>query len=130
MAHWCEPYIGQPYVRGEADCARLLCRVRREVFNLPVPSGAEIARAESRLGRAAQMADGVEAFGIRVDEPREGDAVLMLCRSRPSHIGVFCIVDGERCVLHAVENLGHVVLHRLRDLPRCFLEIEGFYSWK
>lgn len=130
MAHWSEPYIGEPYVKGEADCARLLCRVRREVFKLPVPDQAEVDRAASRFGRLAQMEEGVEAFGREVDLPQDGDAVLMLCRGRPSHIGVFCLVDGERCVLHAVENLGMVVLHRLRDLPKCQLMIEGFYRWK
>lgn len=130
MAHWSEAYIGEPYVRGDADCARLLCRVRREVFGLPVPAAAEIERAASRLGRAAQMADGVDAFGVPVNDPEEGDAVLMLCRGRPSHIGVFCRVDGLRCVLHAMENHGMVVLHRLRDLHRAGLDIEGFYRWK
>lgn len=128
--HWSEPYIGQPYIKGDADCARLLCNVRRDVFKLPVPQETEVERAASRLGRVAQMEDGVEAFGEQVDSPEEGDAVLMLCRGRPSHIGVFCVVDGERCVLHAMENLGMVVLHRLRDLSKCLLMIEGFYRWK
>ena len=130
MAHWSDSYIGQPYIKGEADCARLLCRVRREVFALPVPDEAEVDRAASRLGRAYQMADGVEAFGERVASPTEGDAVLMFCRGRASHIGVFCRVDGEPCVLHAQENLGMVVRHRLRDLSKCLLSIEGFYRWK
>jgi hypothetical protein len=130
MAHWSEPYIGEPYVPGEADCARLLCRVRQEVFHRPVPAAVDVERAVSRLGRAAQMVDGVEAFGVAVSDPKEGDAVLMLCCGRPSHIGVFCVVDGERCVLHAMENVGMVVLHRLRDLHKCMLAVEGFYQWK
>ena len=130
MAHWSDKYIGQPYSRGDADCARLLCQVRREVFGLPVPDDAEVERAASRLGRAAQMADGVDEFGVRVGAPNEGDAVLMLCRGRPSHIGVFCLVDEEPCVLHAMENAGMAVRHRLRDLPRVMLSVEGFYRWK
>lgn len=130
MTHWSEPYIGQPYVHGAADCARLLCQVRREVFGLPVPDDAEVERAASRLGRAAQMTDGVEAFGLPATDPQEGDAVLMLCRGRPSHIGVYCVVGGEPSVLHAMENARMVVLHRLRDLPRVFLAVEGFYRWK
>ena len=130
MTHWSEKYIGQAYSRGDADCARLVCQVRAEVFGLPVPSDAHIERAESRLGRAAQMADGVEAFGLPVSIPKEGDAVLMLCRGRPSHIGVFCHVNDEDCVLHAMENAGMVVLHKLRDLPRVMLSVEGFYRWK
>lgn len=130
MAHWSEKYIGQPFILGEADCARLVCQVRSEVFGLPVPNDAHIERAESRLGRAAQMTDGVEAFGVQVKTPAEGDAVLMMCLGRPSHIGVFCRVDGEDCVLHAMENAGMVVRHRLRDLPRAMLSVEGFYRWK
>ena len=66
MAHWCEQYIGQPYVHGESDCARLVCQVRREVFGQPVPDGAEVERAASRLGRTLQMHDGVSVFGQRV----------------------------------------------------------------
>ena len=130
MAHWSESYIGQPYIRGEADCARLLCQVRREVFNLPVPDEAEVERAASRLGRAAQMTDGVAAFGDPVTEPSDGDAVLMVCRGRPSHIGVYCSVNGEPHVLHAMENIGAVVLHRIRDLSKCLLMVEGYYRWK
>lgn len=130
MAHWCEQYIGRPYVLGDADCARLVCDVRREVFSKPVPGGAEIERARSALGRVAQMSDGVDAYGAAVDTPEEGDAVLMVCRGRPSHIGVFCRVNDEECVLHAMQNAGMVVLHRLRDLPKFRLQIEGYYRWK
>lgn len=128
--HWSQKYIGQPYVAGEADCARLVCQVRREVFGQPVPDEAEIERKASRLARVVQLTDGVDAFGQRTELPQEGDAVLMVCRARPSHIGVYCVVDGEPAVLHAMENAGMVVLHKLRDLSRVFLEVEGFYKWK
>lgn len=128
--HWSEKYIGQPYIPNEADCARLLCRVRREVFVKPVPQEAELERAASRLGRAAQMRDAVDVLGIRTESPSEGDAVLMICRSRPSHIGAYCVVNGEPSVLHAMENAKQVVLHRLRDLHRVNLSVEGFYAWK
>ncbi len=130
MTHWCETYIGQPFILGEADCARLVCQVRREVFKLPVPDDAEMERAASRLGRVAQMADAVECYGEPVEQPQEGDSVLMVCRGRPSHIGVYCIVNGEPSVLHALQNAGMVVLHRLRDLHRVQLSVEGFYRWK
>lgn len=129
-AHWSARYIGEPYLPEEADCARLVARVRVEVFGLPVPDAVDVKRAASRLKRAAQLKDAVEAFGELTDSPAEGDAVLMYCLGRPSHIGVFCLVNGERCVLHAMENAGHVVLHRLRDLHRVMLTVEGFYRWK
>jgi hypothetical protein len=128
--HWSENYIGEPYVLGDADCARLVARVRREVYNLPVPSDVEVDRAASRLGRVGQMADLVEMYGQRTDKPEEGDVVLMICRSRPSHVGVYCEVDNEACVLHAMENAKMVVLHKLRNLTKVFLTVEGFYKWK
>ncbi|MGI9142997.1 MAG: hypothetical protein ACR2IJ_07380 [Fluviibacter sp.] len=130
MNHWTEQYIGQPYEADSADCARLLAQVRREVFRLPVPSDIEIQRAASRLGRAGQMADLVSAYGEPTNTPKEGDAVLMLCRGRPSHIGVYTVINGEPCVLHAMENAGHVVLHRIRELGRVLLSVEGYYAWK
>lgn len=128
--HWSESFIGDPYIKGEADCGRLVCRVRREVFGLPVPDEAEFERAASRLGRVAQMSDAVAAFGQRVERPVEGDAVLMLCRGRASHIGIFCVVDEEACVLHAMGNARMVVRHAIRDLPRVGLLVEGCYRWK
>lgn len=128
--HWSDNYIGEPYVTGDADCARLIARVRQEIYGLPVPDDVEVDRAASRLGRVGQMSDLVGLYGQRTDDPDEGDVVLMLCRARPSHVGVYCVVDNEPCVLHAMENAGMVVRHRLRDLPKVFLTVEGFYKWK
>lgn len=128
--HWSDSYIGDPYVLGDADCARLIARVRKEIYSLPVPSDVEVDRAASRLGRVVQMGDLVDMYGERTDQPEEGDVVLMMCRARPSHVGVYCEVDNEPCVLHAMENAGMVVRHRLRDLHKVLLTIEGFYKWK
>lgn len=130
MSHWTERYIGQEYKAGTADCARLLATVRREVFGLAVPADIDIERAASRLGRAGQMTDLVGAYGERTDTPKDGDAVLMICRGRPSHIGAYALINSEPCVLHAMESTGHVVLHRIRELHRVFLMVEGYYAWK
>lgn len=128
--HWSQQYIGKPYKIGEADCARLLSDVRKDIFKLPVPDSVEIERKSSRLGRLGQMTDLLSEHGEKTDTPAEGDAVLMLCRGRPSHIGVYCVIDNEPYVLHAMENAKMVVLHRLRDLNKVFLSVEGFYKWK
>lgn len=128
--HWSHQYVGLPYVHGEADCARLVCKVRREVFRQPVPDGAEIERAASAYGRAVQAHDGVTNYGTKVETPEEGDMVLMTCRGRPSHIGVFCRIDGEAYVLHAMSKPGQAVLSRIRDLGRILLAVEGYYRWK
>ena len=128
--HWCEPYIGQAYQRGSADCLAFFVQVSREVFHRSIPDGAEVDRAASGLGRCAQMQDGVDAFSVPTTTPQEGDAVLMVCAGRPSHIGVYCVVDQEPSVLHAMENAGMVVRHTLRELTRHGLKLEGFYAWK
>ena len=128
--HWSTKYIGEPYIAGDADCARLLSRVRREIFKHPTPDEIEIARASSRLGRVGQMTDLLAIYGKKTEEPQEGDAVLMICAGRPGHIGVYCEIDGEKCVLHAMENAGMVVRHKIRDLSKFFLTVEGYYKWK
>ena len=130
MAHWSDNYIGQPYEINTADCARLLSKVRKIEFNLPVPADIELERANSRLGRVSQIGDLVSEYGVKTESPKEGDAVLMLHRGRPSHIGVYCIVDGEECVLHAMESVKMVVRHKLSDLHKAWLTVEGYYSWK
>lgn len=130
MAHWCEKYIGRPYVLGESDCAALYAEVSRDVFGANPPTAADVERAKSALGRSVQITDGVEQLGRKVEQPQEGDAVLMVCRGRPSHIGVFCVVNGENSVLHAMRNAGAAVLHRIRDLSRVSLSVEGYYTWK
>lgn len=128
--HWSDAYIGQPYIPGEADCLALYCRVSSEVFSQTIPAGATVERAASALGRVHQIGDGVATLVKPVTDPGEGDAVLMLCRGRPSHIGVYCVVDGEPGVLHAMANAGMAVRHCLRDIPRLGLAIEGIYRWK
>ena len=128
--HWSEKYIGQPYVAGSADCAHLLSQVRREQFHLPVPDAVDIERQASRLGRTGQMQDLIGAYGQRTETPQEGDAVLMICAGRPSHVGVFCLIQDEPYVLHAMQNAKMVVLHKIRDLGRVFLKVEGYYRWK
>lgn len=128
--HWSTRYLGTPYKLGDADCAALVCNVRAEVFAGSVPAETEVERLQSALGRAGQVQNGISAFGIKTDVPTEGDVVLMMCRGRPSHVGVYCEIDGAPYVLHAMQNAGQVVLHKLTDLPRVQLTVEGFYQWK
>jgi hypothetical protein len=130
MAHWSDNYIGRPYQLGEADCAALVADVRREVFRQPVPSEVEVARSLSSLGRAGQVSDGVALYGDQTQGPVDGDVVLMLCAGRPSHVGVYCLIDGIAFVLHAMRNHGAVVRHRISQLPLTGLKVEGYYRWK
>lgn len=127
--HWSENYIGKPYSLGDADCAALVCEVREKEFNGIVPEFVLALRENTRLKRVEQLESLAREAVIPTDSPSEGDVVLMICRGRPSHVGVFCLVDGEPSVLHAMENAKMVVRHRIRDLEKFWLSVEGYYKW-
>lgn len=128
--HWSENYIGRPYSLGDADCASLVTDVREKEFSGETPNFVKAMRENTRLKRVEQLESLAREAVIKTDNPAEGDVVLMLCRGRPSHVGVYCIVDGEPCVLHAMENAKMVVRHKIRDLEKFFLQVEGYYKWK
>jgi hypothetical protein len=127
--HWSEQYIGRPYKLGEADCAALCIDVIENEFLGQVPDFCKTYRENTRLKRADQLEQLAKQATVQTDNPAEGDVVLMLCKGRPSHVGIYCFVDNEPSVLHAMENVKMVVLHRIRDLPRYFLAVEGYYKW-
>jgi len=124
---WWQAYIGQAYIPGENDCAALAVRVQAEVFGREIDLPTE--RATSVRGMSRQIEAHKNDFATRTDNPDDGDAVLMIGRGRLDHIGVFVMINGEGYVLHAMRDAGQVCLHRLRDLHRYGLDIEGFYQW-
>ncbi len=131
--HWTRQYVGEPYVPGENDCAALAVRVQREVFGRDIRLPGD--RREGPFGSSAQIDALADDYAVPVDRPTEGDAVLMRCRGRLSHVGVYCEIGGVAYVLHAMQagpaaGGGSVCLHRLRDLPRYYLIAEGYYRWR
>lgn len=127
--HWSETYIGKPYRLGDADCAALVCEVREQQFDGTVPEFVLAMRENTRLKRVEQLEALAREAVTTTDNPVEGDVVLMICRGRPSHVGVYCVVDNEKSVLHAMENAKMVVRHRIRDLEKFGLKVEGYYKW-
>jgi cell wall-associated NlpC family hydrolase len=127
--HWSDKYIGKPYSLGDADCAALVCEVREKEFSGNVPDVVSEARENTRLKRIEQLQSIAREVVTETQEPTEGDVVLMTCRGRPSHVGIYCVVDNDPSVLHAMENAKMVVRHRLRDLDKFWLTVEGFYKW-
>jgi hypothetical protein len=125
MRNWPEQYVGRPY--SEHNCAELAVLVQREQFGRHIELPTEMP---SFFGHQAKMIDLCKADYARpVESPIEGDAVLMKCRGRFSHVGVYCVIRAQGYVLHALKSSGQVVLHRLRDLERIGLTLEGFYRW-
>lgn len=127
--HWSDKYLGRPYRIGDADCAALAVDVIETEFGGVLPDFVHEDRENTRLKRAEQLAQRSRDLIRSTDDPAEGDLVIMLCRARPSHVGIYCVIDGEPAVLHAMENAGQVVRHKIRDLPKYFLALEGYYKW-
>jgi len=127
VTHWSSSYIGLPY--AETNCAELAEKVWREQF------GGEPRLPDNphNLGtQCALMEALLDDFAEPVRTPRDGDLVLMRCRGRLSHVGVFCDLGGAQhgYVLHSLKNAAQVQLHRLRELKRLNLSVEGFYRWR
>jgi hypothetical protein len=127
MTHWSHAFLGQRYIPQVNDCASFATKVQREVFGRDISLPME--RACGLRGQSKQLVDLKDDYGIRTDQPKEGDAVLMMGRGRLSHVGIYCEINNEGWVLHAMRGPNQVVLHRLRDLPAQGLTVENFYQW-
>lgn len=126
MKHWSSDYIGKPYSK-DYDCAHLLIDVQNNVFNrdLYVP----VERARHIVEMSDQIADNKANYITQIteDESTDGDVVLMVCLGRLNHIGVLCVIKGIRYVLHNVKSTGNVTLHKIRELDKYSLVVEGYY---
>lgn len=124
--HWSDRFVGLPYIENTADCASLAVLVQKEVF------GKEIIlpnRECGLRGMSSQIANLQADYAEKTDSPVDGDAVLMYCRGRLFHVGVYTQINGVDWVLHSLKNAGMVCRHRIRDLEKYNLAFEGFYRW-
>lgn len=128
--HWSAQFVGRPYVEGSYDCAALLEDVQQNIFHRNVDFPKE--RKSHVILSAKTIDEHKDAYlePIPAEEAQEGDVVLMVSRGRLSHIGVLAVIDGIRYVLHNLKSSGNVALHRVRDLDKYALTLEGFYRAK
>jgi hypothetical protein len=126
-SHWSDEYLrrGLKYQAGVFECTGLVEMMRREVFGhaLALPTGSLVATERSTL-IARHMTD----FVVPTNDPQDGDGVLLMSRGRSQHIGLYCQIAGEGWVIH---NLHHwnVTRHRVRELRKWHMTIEGYYQW-
>ena len=128
--HWAHQYVGREYIDGVYDCAALVEGVQRDEFHRNVEFPKE---RKSHVILSAKTIDehkDAHLEPISAEEAKDGDVVLMVCRGRLSHIGVLAVIDGIRYVLHNLKSSGNVALHRIRDLDKYALTLEGFYRAK
>jgi len=119
-----EKYIGIPYVfngRDERglDCYGLVRLVEKEVFHKELPLLADLDEND-RTGALAENRPLIPAE--QVDNPVDGDIVLLFLHDVPQHIGVYW----NRGVLHATNKSG-VVWEKLNSKYMCRFNKKEFY---
>lgn len=123
-AHWCERYLGEPWIAGEHDCWAFARRVWREQFHLDVPP--VDVDASARLACSRAFAGHAEREHWQpVLKPNEGDAALIGKSARPSHVGLYVDANGG-AILHCVQGFG-VVCQSPKALQTAGWRVLGYY---
>lgn len=119
-----DKYIGKSWVFGETDCAHLCETVLREEFNthivLPTYERASPFKYSQKIDEV------IETQFEKIDDPRDGDILLMKCRGRLTHVGVWVKIGHTPHVLHSLKRFGSV-LHKISQLENVALKPEGVY---
>lgn len=114
--HWCERYIGEPWVAGRHDCWAFFRRVQREQFGREIPAGGTFDSTSTVSCIRALRHDEERGHWLEVMEPTEGDAALLSRNLIPSHVGVWVNANGG-ALLHCVQGVG-VILQNHASLAR------------
>ncbi|HAJ72427.1 MAG TPA: hypothetical protein DCO68_10155 [Methylophilaceae bacterium] len=125
--HWATSYIGMPWVRHEHDCWGFLVRVHREQFNHNLPE-ISIDALNIKDCVEALLHHPHHAYWQPVEQPQEGDAVLMSQNKLPTHVGVW-VEAGNGGVLHCVQRAG-VIFTAKSQLHRVGYHLLGYYRYQ
>lgn len=116
---WASHYVGIPYAdiseppENGADCFQLVRVVLKEQFRIEIPS-LRYPKSEHSPADFERFLAQYEAFHKdwhKVEQPQEGDLILILRDKMPSHVGI--VIDSQR-FLHTTPATGAVV-ERLND---------------
>lgn len=127
-----DPFVGIPYCPRHMDCADLALLVQRELFGRAVVLAGKRARPLEPFDQASAIASYCDELGTFVEQPLDGDAVLMrdFDAVHAGHVGIYVFTNYAPHVLHTSHKLGASVLHRVQDLQGYGLAVEGYYRWK
>lgn len=125
-------FVGIPYCPRHMDCADLALLLQRELFGREVVLAGKRARPLDLGAQAAAIAGYCTELGAAVEQPKDGDALLMrdFDAEQAGHIGIYVFTNYAPHVLHTSHKLGASVLHRVQDLKGYGLVVEGYYRWK
>jgi cell wall-associated NlpC family hydrolase len=119
MSHWASDYIGGSWKFGATgpdayDCWGFVRTVQRERYGIHMPA-VEVP-ATWRAANELINSHDERIHWQKVDQPKDGDLVLMARSRRPVHIGVVIRADGRLGVLHCIQPSG-VVFSSMLSLP-------------
>lgn len=127
-----EALVGLPYIDGEFDCGHLMVRAARELFGREVVLPLNGPHPLQPRDQVAAIAACRRELAHRVCEVQPGDLALMLEPTDDGgqqwHLGTVVDVQPEVWLLHTRAG-GASCLHRLADVQRWGLVLEGFYRW-
>lgn len=127
MAHWSDAYVGRAYIPEVGDCAALAEQVAHEVLGLTI--GLPASHASGYRSQAKQILELKDSYAVKIDEPQDGQPILLIARGRVCHIGVMCFISSQWWVLHADQSAGMVIRQKLSDVTRLHFMVEGYYKW-
>ena len=116
--HWSEKYVGKEYIFNEFDCTHLVQEVQTAEFDryidLPTERGVDLKEASDLIEKYK------EHYGVPTDNPVDGDVILMHARNDRNHIGVLCVINKKKYVLHNLRGRS-TCCHKISDLKKqCF----------
>lgn len=128
--HWSHKYIGLFFVETAFDCAVLVQKIQQEVFGREAPIPGErwysSERGRARLREMAHQIHECRSLAQEVTDPQDGDVVLLRVRGNPSHLGTYCVIEGEPWVLHMTDGQ-QSVLQRLTHLRLRGYDVLGYF---
>lgn len=127
------PYLGVPYKARTSDCADLVIQVQKELFGREVTFPGKRPRPLKGEQQAELLDRYKSDIAFRVDNPQDGDSVLMyeVGKSVAGHVGVYFFISYTPYLLHNAEWMPNgSCLHKVQDLSGIGLTVEGYYRWK
>ena len=127
------PYLGVPYKARTSDCADLVIQVQKELFGREVTFPGKRPRPLTGEQQAELLDRYKSDIAFRVDNPQDGDCVLMYEVGKPvaGHVGVYFFISYTPYLLHIAEWMPNgSCLHKIQDLSGIGLTVEGYYRWK
>ena len=123
LAPWARNYMGIPFKnmgrdRKGADCWGLIVIVYKQEYNVQLPLYAEQAYESLNVRQVGEIIRDrkpglLESF-TEVNDPKQGDIVLLLGRGIPRHVGIYVGEElGHPYLLHTTSARGQSYCERL-----------------